>query len=132
MNTVALKKQQSGVLVTVISCAEDRVSIDGHRDTLELSPGCSDVVPQAHKKLPQSHSHQAAHTHPNMTNSARSVDYLKNCTEKIEHSKTKGNAGSKFLDTSLREVNVDFAVTKERSKSDPIISCKVRFAIYKK
>jgi hypothetical protein len=111
MKTVTLKSQRSVGLVT---CAEDRLSVDGHGDTTALSPGCSVAVPQAHKKMHHAHSQKAAHAHPD---SAQSADYLENSrnyTEKIERTsdRTKGNAGASLWssappDTSLREVIVD-------------------------
>ena len=111
MKTATLKSQRSVGLVT---CAEDRVSVDGHGDTTALSPSCSDVVPQAHKKMHHAHSQKAARALPD---SAQSADYLKKSrgyTEKNERSsdKTKGNAGASLWssappDTSLREVIVD-------------------------
>ncbi len=114
--SMTLKSQRSVGLVT---SAEKRVPVDGHRDATSLSPGSgwSDAVSQAHKKISQSRSHKAANTRTNMPEPARSADYPEtslNSTEKIERTsdKTDRNTGaslwsSSLPDTSLREVIVD-------------------------
>ncbi len=114
--STTLKSQRSVGLVT---SAENRVPVDGHRDATSLSPGSGlpDAVCQAHKKISHARSQKAANSSPNMPKPSRSTDYLeksRNSTEKIERAsdKTVRNAGvslwsSALTDTSLREVIVD-------------------------
>jgi hypothetical protein len=114
--STTLKSQRSVGLVT---SAENRVPVDGHRDATSLSPGSgwSDAVSRAHKKISHARSQKAANLSPNMPEPSRLADYLeksRNSTENIERTSdtTVRIAGvslwsSALPDTSLREVIVD-------------------------